>query len=326
MNIEKNVSVIGCGHWGKNLVRNFHALGALHSICDNTPAVAEKFAQDYDVEALSWDEVLGNADVKAVVLASPAPFHFEMAKVALEAGKDVYVEKPICLKDDEAQALCDIARENDRILMVGHLLHYHPVFLKLKDIVSNGDLGAVKYIYSNRLSFGKVRREENVLWSFAPHDVSMILGLANDGLPQSVDATGSCQTHDTIEDFANVHMKFSNGVAAHVNVSWINPFKEQKLVVVGEKGMIVFDDCEEWGNKLIHYPHVIEVTQDLPNIQKADGVAVEVEQSEPLKDECLHFLECIDARETPRTDGEEGLRVLKVLNMADRAIESKRAG
>lgn len=320
MAIEKNVSVIGCGHWGKNLVRNFHALGALYSICDNTPEVAEKFAQDYGVLAMTWDDILADVGVKAVVLASPAPFHYQMAKAALEAGKDVYVEKPICLKDEEAQDLCNIASANDRILMVGHLLHYHPVFIKMKELVLSGELGDVKYVYSNRLSFGKIRREENVLWSFAPHDVSMILGLLKDEMPTSVIATGSAQTHGSIEDIASVHMNFASGVDAHIHVSWINPFKEQKLVVIGDKGMAVFDDREEWANKLIHYPHKLEVTDEVPAIEKADGVAVEVSESEPLKDECLHFLECIDSRNTPRTDGEEGLRVLKVLNMADQAM------
>ena len=320
MSIKKNVSVIGCGHWGKNLVRNFHALGALHSVCDNTPEVAEKFAADYDVPALVWNDILDTADVKAVVLASPAPFHYEMAKAALEKGKDVYVEKPICLKDEEAEDLCKLAEANDRVLMVGHLLHYHPIFLKLKELVTNKELGPIKYIYSNRLSLGKIRREENVLWSFAPHDVSMILGLLKGEMPSAVSATGSCQTHGSIEDTASVHMKFASGVDAHIHVSWMNPFKEQKLVVIGEKGMLVFDDTAEWSNKLVHYPHKIEVSNDVPALEKAEGVAIAVEQSEPLKDECAHFLHCIDTRETPRTDGVEGLSVLKVLNMADQAI------
>ncbi|MEZ5918926.1 MAG: Gfo/Idh/MocA family oxidoreductase [Alphaproteobacteria bacterium] len=318
------VSVIGCGHWGKNLVRNFHALGALHSVCDYDSATAQKFSAEYDVPALSFEEALQAPDVQALVLASPAPLHFKMAHAALQAGKDIYVEKPVCLRDEDAQALCALAAEKGRILMVGHLLHYHPGFLKLKEMAQAGTFGPLRYIYSNRLSFGKIRREENMLWSFAPHDVSMILSLAGDVTPETVEAVGSCQTHSEIEDIAAIHMGFPGGLGAHVNVSWMNPFKEQKLVVIGEEGMAVFDDQEGWETKLIHYPHKIEVTQELPDIRKADGVAVPLVESEPLRDECAHFLECVAARKTPRTDGEEGLRVLKVLNRADRAIKAQK--
>lgn len=318
------VSVIGCGHWGKNLVRNFHALGALHSVCDYDLATAQKFSAEYGVPALSFEEAVHAPDAQALVLASPAPLHFKMAYAALEAGKDVYVEKPVCLRDEDARALCALAAEKNRILMVGHLLHYHPGFLKLKEMADAGTFGPLRYIYSNRLSFGKIRREENVLWSFAPHDVSMILSLAGDITPETIEAVGSCQTHPEIEDIAAIHMSFPGGLGAHVNVSWINPFKEQKLVVIGENGMAVFDDQEGWEAKLIHYPHKIEVTQDLPDIRKADGVPVPLTESEPLRDECAHFLECVATRKKPRTDGEEGLRVLKVLNRADRAIKARK--
>lgn len=323
--MQKNIGVIGCGHWGKNLVRNFHEIGALYSVCDNASETAQKFSAEYNVPALTWEQTLQNEEISAVVLASPAPMHFDMAKAALEKGKDVYVEKPICLKDDEAQQLCDLAKKNNRILMVGHLLQYHPVFLKLKEMVLEGAIGNIKYIYSNRMSFGKIRREENVLWSFAPHDVSMILSLAGDQMPASVNAHGSCQTHSEIEDTAIVNMKFPNGLGAHINVSWINPFKEQKLVVIGERGMLVFDDQIEWTQKLIHYPHILEITSKQPNIVKADGIPILVIQSEPLKNECLHFCECIQTRRTPRTDGLEGLRVLKVLNEAERSMKENHA-
>ncbi len=324
MSYEKNISVVGCGHWGKNLVRNISELGALHSISDYSDDLANAFSEQYDVPALKWDEIIESEEVRAVILAVPAPLHFEYAKAALEAGKDVYVEKPICLKNDEAQKLCEIAEGKNSILMVGHLLQYHPVFLKLRDMVRNGDLGTVKYIYSNRLSLGKIRREENVLWSFAPHDVSMILSLAGDHNPVWVDANGSSHTHGTIEDYAHVKMRFSNGVGAHINVSWLNPFKEQKLVVVGEKGMAVFDDQALWQEKLALYSHNIEVSDDVPKIEKADPIYIDVEQSEPLRNECTHFLECIKTRNKPRTDGREGLSVLKVLNEAENSMKEKR--
>lgn len=323
MTSKAYVAVAGCGHWGKNLVRNFHQLGALHSICDNNPDVARSIAEQYDVSAHTWDEVLTNPDVKAVVIASPASFHFAMAKAAFEAGKDVYVEKPITLKNEEAQELCDLAKEHNKVLMVGHLLQYHPAFIKAKKIVEAGGLGKINYIYSNRMSFGKVRREENVLWSFAPHDVSMILAIAGGEVPTYVDATGSSQTHDIIEDFAIVNMKFTNGVDAHINVSWINPYKEQKLVIIGDEGMLVFDDQQGWPEKLMHYSHQIKYNDDMLELVKADGQGIALEEGEPLKMECQHFLDCVKNRSIPRSDGEEGLRVLDVLNRAEKAMKEK---
>lgn len=318
-----HIAVIGCGHWGKNLVRNFSELGALYSVCDHDPDIAAKFAHQYAVKAQDWDSVLADDQVKGIVIASPAPFHFDMAQAALKAGKDVYVEKPITLKDEHAQTLCDLAKEHNAILMVGHLLQYHPAFLALKDMVMAGDFGELHYIYSNRLSFGKVRREENVLWSFAPHDVSMVLALAGGQKPSFVDATGACQTHDKIADFVNVQMRFPSGLAAHITVSWINPFKEQKLVVIGDKGMAVFDDRLDWSEKLTLYPHVIDSRTDVPTLNPAEASPHPLPEGEPLKAECEHFLESIKTRTTPRTDGEEGLRVLNVLNMADKAMMNK---
>ena len=323
MKSGKYISVIGCGHWGKNLVRNFYELGVLYSVCDNDPDIGNTIAQKYNVSVTSWDDILKKNEIKGVVIASPAPFHFEMARAALTAGKDVYVEKPITLKNEEAQSLCDLAKEKNKILMVGHLLQYHPAFIEAKKMVEQGDLGKIHYIYSNRLSFGKVRREENVLWSFAPHDVSMILALAGGKLPAYVEATGSAQTHDKIEDFVIVNMKFDDGLAAHINVSWMHPFKEQKLVVIGDEGMLVFDDQKEWSEKLILYPHKIEKNSEIPDLLKAEGRGVDLKEGEPLRLECQHFLDCIETRSIPSSDGEEGVRVLNVLNRAEQSMKSK---
>ncbi len=323
MTNKSYVAVAGCGHWGKNLVRNFYQLGALHAICDNNPDTVKSMQKQYGVLALEWGEILSNNDIKAVVIASPAPFHFNMAQAALNAGKDVYVEKPITLKNEEAQALCDLAKEKNQILMVGHLLQYHPAFIKAKNIVEEGQLGKINYIYSNRMSFGKIRREENVLWSFAPHDVSMILAIAGGDSPTYIDATGSAQTHDIIEDCVLVNMKFDNGISAHINVSWINPFKEQKLVVIGDNGMLVFDDQKDWPEKLMLYPHQIKYETDVPELMKVEGQGVDLQEGEPLKMECQHFLDSVENRSTPRSDGEEGLRVLDVLNRAEQSMKAK---
>ena len=206
--------------------------------------------------------------------------------------------------------------------MTGHLLWYHPVVLKLKEMIRKGELGRIRYIYSNRLNLGKLRREENVLWSFAPHDISVILGLIGE-MPQSVQAQGGNYLHQQIADTTVTMLDFPSGIKAHIFVSWLHPFKEQKLVVVGERQMAVFDDTLPWPQKLIAYPHSVEWSDNIPIAHKAEGHAVSVEEDEPLRAECVHFLECIEKRERPRTDGNEGLRVLQILNYCQEALESR---
>ena len=318
------VAVAGCGHWGKNLVRNFHELNALAAVVDSEPAAAENFARRYDVRALTWEEMLRDRRILGVVVAAPAAAHAELSQQALAAGKHVFVEKPLALKVAEGQELAAKAKETGRIFMVGHLLRYHPAFLKLQDLVAEGRLGRIQYIYSNRLNLGKIRREENVFWSFAPHDISMILALAGE-MPERVMATGACYLHKSIADTTTTHLAFPNGVSAHVHVSWLHPFKEQKLVVVGDKGMATFDDGEPWAGKLLFYPHIIHWRQGKPEPENADAEAIAVEEAEPLRLECQHFLDCIAGRLTPRTDAEEGLRVLQVLAASEQSMSSGHA-
>ncbi|MFO1022634.1 MAG: Gfo/Idh/MocA family oxidoreductase [Planctomycetales bacterium] len=254
-----------------------------------------------------------------MVIATPAETHHGLVKKALLAGKDVYVEKPLCLDVNEGKELVEIARKMDRVLMVGHLLWYHPALLKLKELVEKGELGRIQYIYSHRLNLGKIRREENILWSFAPHDISVILGLLGE-MPDSVQTQGGNYLHSQIADVTMSTMSFPSGVKAHIFVSWLHPFKEQKLVVVGDKQMAVFNDVEKT-DKLVLYPHSIDWKNNQPIANKADGHVVAYDATEPLKAECLHFLECIQTRSKPRTDGSEGLRVLTVLNQCQAALD-----
>lgn len=314
------ISVIGCGYWGKNLVRNFAELGYLSSVCDENQELAKAASEQYGVPALSLDQVL-KSDVDAIVIAVPAVQHYELTQKALKARKHVFVEKPLALKVEDAQHLCDLALQFDRVLMVGHLLQYHPAFLELKYLISKGNLGRLQYIYSNRLNLGKFRTEENILWSFAPHDISMILGIAGDS-PETVYATGACQLNPRIHDVTTTHLSFKNGIQAHIFVSWLHPYKEQKLVVVGDRGMAVLDDGLPWGEKLKLYPHQVTWLKGLPQPEKADVVNVPIEVSEPLKLECQHFIDCIKNTQKPRTDGHEGLRVLQVLDAAQRSLHS----
>ena len=244
------------------------------------------------------------------------------AKAALGAGKHVYVEKPLALDVGEAEALCELAAAQERILMVGHLLQYHPVYMGLRQIVEDGALGRILHVYSNRLSLGKFRTEENVLWSFAPHDISMILGLVGEE-PEKVTAQGTVAFTPGVADLVTAQMRFPGGARAHITVSWMHPFKEQRLVVIGEKAMAVFEDSlPEWEQKLVIYPHTIDTTGGVPVPAKAEGEQVVVEKSEPLKAECRHFISSIETGAQPRTDGREGLAVLKVLDAAERALRA----
>lgn len=314
------VAIVGCGHWGRNLVRNFHALNALEAVCDASPLTAKALAAQYGVQALSFEDALNSPSIAAIVIAAPAELHFRFCHAALSAGKHVFVEKPLALDVREALQLCELAAVKGKQLMVGHLLQYHPAFLKLKDIVHEGRLGRLHYIYSNRLNLGKVRREENILWSFAPHDISMILSLVGEE-PDRVQATGASYLHSKIADVTTTHLSFSSGVNAHIFVSWLHPFKEQKLVVVGSDGMAVFDDSQPWESKLLVYPHRIEWIDGAPRPSKAEAVPILVQAEEPLNLECAHFLECVSGNSKPRTDGHEGVAVLRVLSAAQASLD-----
>jgi UDP-2-acetamido-3-amino-2,3-dideoxy-glucuronate N-acetyltransferase len=309
------VAVIGCGYWGRNLVRNFAELHALVAVSDREPGTAAACAAEHGVEARSVDDAIAAPDLDGVVIAAPASQHYDLAAKALAAGKHVYVEKPLALDLDDAESLCEQAAATGRVLMVGHLLQYHPAFLKVKQLVDEGTLGRVQYLYSNRLNLGRIRREEDILWSFAPHDISMILSLVKQE-PDSVSAVGAPYLHKSIADVTTTHLSFPGGERAHVFVSWLHPFKEQKLVVVGDRGMALFDDGEPWSSKVQIYRHRIDWKEGLPQVVKAAAEPIPLDAVEPLRVECQHFLDCIATGATPRTDGAEGLRVLRVLKAA----------
>ncbi len=318
-----HIALLGAGYWGKNLLRNFNDLGVLNAVVDPNPIIQEWIKKEYPHLKLynAPHQVLANHEIKAVAIATPAETHAYLVREAILAEKDVYVEKPLCLKESEAQELVSLADSKGHILMVGHLLWYHPAINTLKSIIDEGKLGRIRYIYSNRLNMGKLRREENVLWSFAPHDVSVILGLLNE-FPEEVQAHSGNYLHRKIADVTVSLLTFPSGVKAHIFVSWLHPFKEQKLVIVGDHQMAVFDDTKPWEEKLALYPHKVEWKDKIPEAVKAECKFIEVEKYEPLKAECEHFIECIKRRSNPLTDGLEGLRVLRVLNACQEAIET----
>ena len=316
----KRVALIGAGYWGKNLLRNLYELKVLHSVCETNNAVIKERKKTFSnlFYTNSYNDILTNKEIEAVVLATPAAAHYEMAKKALLAGKDVFVEKPLSLKIEEAEQLAELAEKNKRILMVGHILQYHPAITKLKQLIKKGKLGKIQYIYSNRLNIGKLRTEENILWSFAPHDISVILMLLEEE-PVKISGFGGKYITEGVFDTTLTTLEFKNGVKGHIFVSWLHPYKEQKLIVVGSKAMAVFDDMSK--EKLFIYPHKINYLEGkIPVAQKAEYYCVPIESKEPLREEMKHFVACINKRKQPKTNGAEGIRVLKILATVEKQL------
>ena len=320
------IALVGCGYWGKNLCRNLHALGALSSVVDATEdgqTTARSIAPDTQITD-SLDDVLNNDQIRGVVLATPAETHAELAIQAMQVSKDVFVEKPMALTLEDAGKMKKVAEETGRILMVGHLLEYHPAVLKLREMIASGELGKINYIYSNRLNFGKVRTEENALWSFAPHDVAVILRLTGQK-PVEVSACGGSYLTNGIADTTLSNLRFENESRAHIFVSWLHPFKEQRLVVVGDKKMAIFNDVAPFGEKLQLYPQNVEFDGPIPILKKEDAEFVEHENTEPLREECNHFLDCIQSRKQPLTNAQSGTDVLQVLHACQKSLEQNGA-
>ena len=316
--MKKNIAVVGCGYWGKNLVRNFSELEVLSSICDPDTETANKYAGQYNVKNSSFIEIINDVSIKGVVLAVPAPLHASMAIEAMNKGKHVFVEKPLAMNLTEAELMITTAKKNGVKLMVGHLLQYHPIFKTIRKIVNADEIGKLNYIYSNRLSFGRIRTKEDIIWSFAPHDISMILSLAGQD-PEFIITKSTSIIQKNIADTATIHMEFKSGLKSHISVSWLHPYKEHKLVVSGKSAMLVFDDTKPWNEKLALYPYEVVSSKGIINLRKSDVKYLEVTEEEPLKNECQDFIDVVEKNIKPMTDGDEGLRVVKVLSAASKS-------
>ena len=330
MGQEIRIAVVGTGDWGANLVRNFAALpGArLAALCDaDAPRLARAAEQYPQAQALSRvEEVAASPDIDAAVVSSSAASHHALTKTLLTAGKDVFVEKPLALRVADAEELVALARERQRILMVGHLLLYHPAVRYLKDMVRRGDLGDLYYVTSQRVNLGKVRRDENALWSFAPHDLSVILHLIEEE-PVDVAARGASFLQKGVEDVVFLHLRFPGGKMAHVHVSWLDPHKFRQFTLVGSKQMVVFDDMEA-SEKIRIYDkgvdrggEIVSYSESL-TVRSGDITIPKVSLQEPLRIECQHFVECVRERRTPLTDGAGGLAVVRVLAAAQASLEA----
>lgn len=315
---QRTIAVLGSGYWGKNLVRNFAELGALAAVADPSETgrkTAKEIAPEVPVYESAY-EAMRIPGLSGVAIATPAETHYRVASAALAEGLDVFVEKPLALTHEDGAQLVREAGRRRRILMVGHVLEYHPAVEQLRSLVNSGELGKVRYIYSNRLSLGKIRREENALWSFAPHDIAIILRLVGK-TPFQVTATGGSYVTPNIADVTVTDLLFDNGIRAHIFVSWLHPFKEQRLVVIGDKKMASFDDVNK---ELILYDQRVDVQDGNPMPVKGEGRVVTFSRDEPLRLECQAFLEAIHSRRPPLTDGGSGLMVLSVLQAAQRSL------
>ena len=312
------IGLIGCGYWGKNHARNLNALGALHAVCDPSEAgqsLARQLAPSAEIYS-SPEPIFQRDDIDAVVIATPAETHCELTLQAFAAGKHVLVEKPMALTYADALKMDAAAKAHNRILMVGHLLEYHPAITKIKELIADGSMGNIQYIYSNRLNFGKIRTEENALWSFAPHDIALILRLTG-SVPSEVTCTGGSYITPNLADVSISNLQFSNGVRAHI----FNPFKEQKLVIIGDKKMAVFNDTEP-SDKLIIYNQHVNLEEGIPALEKAEHEVVKLPIAEPLRTQCEAFLEAIQTGEAPLTDAKSGSDVLRVLQACQVSLEN----
>lgn len=316
---RRNIALVGLGYWGRNLFRNLSELGVLSVACDRDAALlARRTALSEDVEpSTRYERILQDRTIDGVVIATPAACHYEHARRALLADKDVLVEKPLALNYEEGAKLVTLARERERLLMVGHVLEYHPAIDRLLELISARELGQIRYIYSHRLSMGKIRSEENILWSFAPHDIAIILRIMGNRLPFEVVACGGSYVQPNIADVTVTNLLFDNGVRSHIHVSWLHPFKEHRLVVIGARKMAAFNDVTK---TLTVYDQKVEVNDQGAISVCGEGKEIMFDAEEPLRRECQAFVQAIQTRQAPLTDGVSGLRVLKVLQAAQHSL------
>jgi predicted dehydrogenase len=316
---EVKVAVVGTGDWGKNLVRNFHKLSALAAVCDLNNLIADQMAAKYKVKNLAWQQILDSSEITAVALSNNRS-HYQFAKEALLANKHVFVEKPLAPNVQQAKELHTLAKSVNKVLMVGHLLHYHPAFISLKKLCSSGMLGDIKYAYSNRLDFGKFMPEEDVILNFASHDISMMLSLM--GKPKSIISSGNDFLINNIADHALLKLTFANHTEGHIFASWFHPLKERKFVVIGSQAMAVFDDLDDWPQKLCLYHQTVDIHDNVAKLRKLQPEFIAIDNIvEPLYNELNHFIQSIKTNQTPHTDSLEALEVLKIVEQASKQLQ-----
>lgn len=317
---KRTAALVGVGRWGKNILRSLYELGVLKLVVDNSTETLAQVQQQYvdlDLEN-NISVALEDQSIEHLFIVTPPFTHYELAKQALEAGKHVFVEKPLCMSSKEAKELVSIAKNKKRILMVGHLLNYHPVVDTMCQQVEKGKLGELLYIHASRCNLGDIRFEENAMWNFSPHDFSIVCRLFNEK-PTAIQSTGHGYVNDHVEDLSMTTMFFKNGSKAYVYASWLHPFKEQKMIVVGRQGMFVFDDTKPWEEKLSYYNEPVNFHHETPHTIKRAPEYIQVEFQEPLKEECRHFIDCANKGKQPVSNGTEGALILQICEASEKS-------
>jgi predicted dehydrogenase len=329
MNAPLRVGVVGLGYWGPNLARNFHTLAGAELVwCSDASHAARERVSSIMPDARMTqrpEELLEDESLDAVAIATPVPTHAELAVRVLEAGKHCFVEKPLAQSVAGAEQVVEAARGSGRTLMVGHLLEYHPGVRKLKQLADTGELGEIRYIYGNRLNLGKVRADENALWSLGAHDVSVVLHLLGEE-PCEVSARGESYLREGVEDVVFCFLRFPSGISAHLHLSWLDPHKERRFTIVGSRRMATFDDMAAEGKLTLYDKGFDEDTRSYGEYisRSGDIFSPRIPNDEPLRLECEHFLEAVRSGEPPRSDGMSGLRVVRVLEQLQRELERSR--
>lgn len=309
------VIVVGAGHWGRNLVRNFSELGALSGIVELDPYLREELAKEYPGVSLyeNYDQAL-QSEVSAFIIATPAPTHYKISLKALQAGKDVFIEKPITLRIDEARHLAEYAHLNNQVLMVGHLLLYQPAIRWMEEYLATGKAGKVLHIAAQRVKLGKVRQNENVWWSFAPHDISVVLQLLGQPKLKSITASGQAMLQPEIEDNVHVHLTFEDGATAHIHSSWYWPQLARNTVIIASQQMLLYDEVSQ---KITIYNKGVDGEF---NTRDEGSEVIEIQNPQPLRTECQHFIDCVKSRESPISDGWNGVAVVEILEKASELL------
>ena len=317
---ELNIALVGCGNWGKNIARNLHQMGYLACIYDSKSNLSKELSYDYMLPTFELDKIFENQNINAIVIASPALTHKDLAIEALKNDKDVFIEKPFCLSLLDAQKLSELATNKNKVLMVGHLLNYHNAFIEMKELIKKGKIGVLQNIRANRQALGAIRSKESVIYDLSAHDISMIISITEE-LPVDVNVH-SIHHHNNIgPDAISVKLSFSKGVTALINSDWMCPYKEHKFSVIGTKGSLIFDDTKTWSEKLLYNPSFVTSKNEvefLP-IEK-----IKIQENEPLKSELKEFIDCVNSRKSPLTNHKEAVKVQTVIDMIEKKIKENK--
>lgn len=328
MKQKKDLALIGIGYWGKNLARNFHKQQVLRTICDKNLANLDRHRSEYpEVNFVtSFEKVLEDPEIKKVAIVTPTAFHYELSKQALLAGKDVFVEKAMCLDHQDAFNLANLAQSRKAILMVGHILQYHPCITYLKKMIKQGELGDIFHLTFSRLNFGSMGEESSALWAFAPHDVSILMELCKDFHLDTVDCKSKNFFSDKHFDQSWIHFDFLEKISADIHVSWLHPYPERKLTIIGSEGTVVFDDLKDWNEKITFWKNSVSLNGTRLFFNRQEEKKIPIQAEEPLYLECAQFLNCCKTRKNPVSDGYEGYRVIRILDAAEKSAAQKKVG